>query len=155
MTSPPPHHQETSARKTPPWGKGVYWVIISALLILSIAITAYTNRRDRFENDRPIYSITAEQLHQEYADNEIAADRKFKGAWFQINGTVDAIETDEKGNNVIRIRAGSMDIVHAFLRDDQLNAASMLRRGGEVTVTCKGAGRATTEAVLGHCRIIK
>ena len=58
-------------------------------------------RVDRAKTEQPAYTIYAGDIAQEYRDNEVAADDKYKGKIIEVWGTVDRITTGTFDDDII------------------------------------------------------
>jgi hypothetical protein len=105
---------------------------------------------DRPANPLPQYQ--AESLFDDYRDNSGAADDRYRGKYFIVEGVASGVRRD--GDRVfLEIRANNPgDVVRAELLPRQICGpagrtcevearATMVRRGQKVAVECTGAGR--------------
>ncbi|MET0888810.1 MAG: hypothetical protein ABWY09_01615 [Stenotrophomonas maltophilia] len=86
----------------------------------------------------PAIEVTAQQLHQDYEANEIAADAKYKGKTLLISGTVESIESDFMDKPTVHLTVG--DFAWVQLSGISKDVAASLSKGARITAQCKGAG---------------
>jgi predicted Zn finger-like uncharacterized protein len=107
----------------------------------------------------PLTEVTAEDLAQEYKDNESTADAKYKGKWLLVEGKVKQMDpggkTDSPGVQLDGVKAGKFDLlVRCFCPPDEAGKVLNLTRGQAVTVQGKCVGNpAKTFVRLDHCRV--
>lgn len=86
-------------------------------------------------------NVTAPQLVQEYKDNEVRADNKYKGKWLKVSGTVSKIGKDILNKPFITISSGEkygISSVQCYFKNTDL---SQLNIGDGVSVTGKCEGK--------------
>jgi hypothetical protein len=103
--------------------------------------------------DGSLVSETAVSLIDAYRENEIAADRKYKGHLFFVKGTVIAVTRDRDGEALSALYGapGRVDAsgyaAQVVLRFHDEYAASALRAGKDVVLRCTGAGMTPADHV--------
>ncbi|RPE74640.1 OB-fold protein [Vulcaniibacterium tengchongense] len=96
--------------------------------------------------------ITARELFQAYAANEVAADGKYKGKALEVSGKVESITSDFSDEAVVQLTTGEiLQQVHA--RGLPKDVAAQLETGQQVTVACTGAGEVMGSPQLNDCRV--
>ncbi|MGZ8288204.1 MAG: OB-fold protein [Telluria sp.] len=109
--------------------------------------------RPKEEVSPPIVT-TAHLLWQEYADNEVAAEQKFRGKLVKVGGIVQRIG-DEDGDLAVMLEgAEERTTVIAFLDWQQERAAATIRRGDAVALVCGGAKMVNGNPALRGCHIV-
>jgi hypothetical protein len=102
---------------------------------------------------RPGMQITAAQLDEAYASNELSADKKYKGAALQISGPISSVSKDGGGSAFVAMTTGRMfRNIRAYLADDALDAAANYRPGQNLVLICRGAGKVFIEPAAVQCR---
>lgn len=96
--------------------------------------------------------VTAKQYEAAYTANEISADDEFKGKRIMLSGTIDSIEKDFAEAGFLTLRGSEPLLgVHAELSKNSMLEAASFRRGQNVNLVCRGAGRVGSVAILGSC----
>lgn len=100
----------------------------------------------------PALAVSASELFNDYHDNEVAADQKYKGKRLAVTGTVQSIEKDLFDNIVVRLRTSNEFMGAMASLDSKYEAlAASLRKGAKVAWTCKGGGLVVGSPVLRDC----
>lgn len=109
--------------------------------------------RPKEEASPPIVT-TARLLWQEYAENEVAAERKFRGNLVRIGGIVQRVG-EEDGDMAVLLEGGNgRTSVVAFLDRQQEGKAASIRRGDAVAMVCGGAKMVGGKPALRGCHIV-
>lgn len=95
--------------------------------------------------------VSANTLFQDYQDNEIAADGKYKGKSLLVSGTIDSIASDFSDKPVVQLSAGGFGQVHAS--DLPLDVAAGLKKGQKIQLACTGAGEMISFPMLSGCTL--
>lgn len=88
-------------------------------------------------NKAPDFKINATEILKDYKDNEVAADKKYKGKVVQISGTVGEIKKDILGDIYVIVGTGAafeFPECQVYFQGDATNKAADLKKGGKVTV---------------------
>ncbi len=90
----------------------------------------------------PVIKISAAALYQDYRDNEIAADIKYKGQLLEIAGIIDNIGDDILGTPYVSLRTGQYSIagVQCMFKTSDRPALAKLSKGQSVTIRGTGDG---------------
>lgn len=100
--------------------------------------------------------IDNRRLWQEYHDNEVAADQRYKGRTLVVSGRVDSIDKDFMDGLVIRLRSSNPYMTTmANLNKKQENVAAQLRKGAEIDMRCTGGGMVIGSPVLRDCWVLR
>lgn len=105
-------------------------------------------------SDMPL--ITAQTLASAYEANTVAADARFKGKRFKINGTVSDINTDFTGAPYVTLRGGVnqfMEPQFGFEKSESEQLVS-LRKGSKVTFVCTGRGDVAKTPISKDCNLL-
>lgn len=151
----------------PIYKKGWFWAIIIVLIIL-IGGTASTQKTDPTSNsseakqaekkEEEILEVDYNVLHQEYQENAIAADAKYKGKILKLTGPVDDINREIAGNPYITFKVGdqySFKNVRITFKKAEEQKVSTLKKGQSVTIKGKCTGLLLTTTVsLNDCEIM-
>ncbi|MRG98138.1 OB-fold protein [Polyangium spumosum] len=87
--------------------------------------------------DRPSARVSVKDILDEYKNNEVRADSKFKDKIIQIHGKVGDVKKDITDSIYVTVGTGAMleiPEVQCFVRDSETKAAASLNKGDEVTV---------------------
>lgn len=98
--------------------------------------------------------VTARQIFEAYQNNEVAADRMYKGQMLEVTGTISGIDSDFSDDAVVKLATSNqfMDVM-AKGDDDFNNAAAQLSKGQKVKLQCVGGGEIAGSALLKKCKI--
>ena len=103
----------------------------------------------------PNPSVSVNSLTFDYDQNEVAADHEYKGKVMQIQGEVDSINKDFSDDIYIMMMSTSVRYaqLHADLADTETNKAASLRKGQQISLTCKIGGKVLTDVTAENCVI--
>jgi hypothetical protein len=108
---------------------------VAVFFVLAIASSSDSNTEKEISESTTIISISAQQLYQEYAANEVAADQKYKGQILSVTGTVDAIAKDITDNIYVTLKGDEfLGDVQCFFADEHTNETAQLSKGMRITV---------------------
>lgn len=99
-------------------------------------------------------SVDAKTLAQEYADNEVAADQKYKvkKSYIITSGVVDSINKDFKGDPYVSLRGNAQfQDVQARFSDSDVSSLAALKKGQKVMFVCEVGGRVVAQVMLRNC----
>ena len=129
---------------------------------------SYLLRKDRYNSylkekypDSPYYididiETTPQEICDEYEDNEVSADNKYKGKKVAITGTIERIIKSGFSDDPIIVFKGTFikDVKFYFSKDSN-NEISNLSKGDKITIvgTCKGM--TLVDVVLHKCKILE
>jgi hypothetical protein len=80
--------------------------------------------------------VTAEDLIAAYDDNEVAADKKYKGKWVKVTGIVGEIKKDILNDVYVTIGTGKQfefPVVQCFVAKGMTDDAADLKKGQKIT----------------------
>lgn len=124
-------------------------VFVATSSLTLCACVSPSSNADEIENavgDR----WSAADLLKAYDENEVAADQRAKGRVLEVTGTIEDIGTDILGAPYITM-AGRLPSVQAVFNKRFQNYVAGLKKGGRVTVKCRGAGK-LMNVLLQDCR---
>lgn len=88
------------------------------------------------------YFTTAVDIFHAYEQNEVAADREYKGELLQVTGVVKSIEKDLRGRPYVTfVIPGQARTVQAVFRSGNEHAVAQLAKGAYITVRCLSVGK--------------
>ena len=154
---------DAEGQKKPIYKKWWFWLII----IIVIAGIGGSSQNSNTNSTTPTSSQTetAEELlevdynvlYQDYQDNAIGADAKYKGKMLKLTGAVDDINREIAGNPYITFRIGdqySFKDVRLTFKKTEEEKVSSLKKGQSITVKGKCSGQLATGTVsLNDCEI--
>ena len=101
---------------------------------------------------KPELFIRAEELFDQYQQNEVKADQLYRGRYIEVHGHVWRVGKDildnayisfRVGNPVLAVRCAFSDTPPAWVRD--------VEPGTSISLVCKGMGK-SMDVMLGDCR---
>lgn len=101
-------------------------------------------------------SANAADMIQEFEDNELQADAKYKGQWVQVSGVVNKIDTEMFNSKkyVLKIGTGSeWDFLSVDCHDMSQAELSSLATGNAVRVVGEFSDGGDLGVELNHCRL--
>lgn len=122
--------------------------------VASMIPFAYVVSEKPKEPIKPLIVITASMLWREYAENEVAAEQKFRGNFVKIGGVVQRVGNEDGELAVLLEGVNTRTSVAAFLDRHQEAKAETIRRGGVVALICGGAKMVNGNPALRGCRIV-
>lgn len=104
------------------------------------------------EPSESVIPVTAAQLYSAYDNNEVAADKQFKGKLLDITGTIESINSGISDQAVLELGTGEMFMTVSAEGDDSFtNTAATLGKGQQVHLVCRGAGEIIGMPMLDEC----
>ena len=157
--------ENVQKQKKPIYKKWWFWAIV-IIIIGAIAgsqgvdnSTSQTSTPKGEQKQEEIMEVDYNTLHQEYMDNPISADAKYKGKILKLTGEVENIDSEFEANTYITFNVGGQysfkDIRITFKKSEETKVAQ-LKKGQTVTIKgkCTGTLLSTTVA-LDNCEIIE
>lgn len=120
---------------------------------------AASKTTDPPKKDKPktkVVRVRAERILKDYEDNELAADKKYKGKSIQVTGTVDKIDTEifDTDQYVLRISDGSeFSFLTVNCNDMSSDELSTLTVGDRVTAVGKFEDGGDLGVELAKCKL--
>jgi hypothetical protein len=104
----------------------------------------------------PPPTVSAHEIAQAYEQNTVAADQRFKGRRYRVQGTVADINTDLFGNPYLTLRGGVNQFMEPQFKFDKdaLSSLANLRKGVRVTLECTGAGDIAKTPMSDDCALL-
>ena len=118
--------------------------------------TSVSNENSNKKQMEPELSISATELINAYNENEVKADKMYKGKIVEVNGIVDGIDSDISDKAVVRLSNGdefSFDDVICYIDNDNQNKACELEKGQNVTIIGKADGEIAGTPCIKDCKI--
>ena len=104
----------------------------------------------------PELSISATELLNAYEENEVKADKMYKGKIVEVNGIVDGIDSDIDDKAIVRLSDGdefSFYTVSCRIDDDNQDRACELKKGQNVTIVGVADGEVIGKPYIKDCKI--
>lgn len=96
----------------------------------------------KVQSQAPSYTLSANQLYNEYNSNEVAADSKYKGKVVIVTGTIQDIGKDFMDDAYIVIGGdGFLDGVQCTFTKGEQSSVARLSKGQSVRVKGEVAGK--------------
>ena len=118
--------------------------------------TSVSNENSNKKQMEPELSMSASELINAYKENEVKADKMYKGKIVEVNGIVDGIDSDMDDKAVVRLSDGdefSIYTVSCYIDDENQDKACELKKGENVTIIGKADGEIIGEPVIKDCKI--
>ena len=99
----------------------------------------------------PYINTTPHQIEQDYSNNEVSADEKYKDKLIVFSGRINAIRKDLFGSPFVDVDTGqALQNLQAKISDD-ITIISKLSKGERIDFVCKGASYSIMSPVLNEC----
>ena len=118
--------------------------------------TSVSNENSNKKQMEPELNISATELINAYKENEIKADKMYKGKIIEVNGIVDAIDSGIDDKAIVRLSDGdefSFDNVQCCIDDENQDNACELKKGENVTIIGKADGEIAGQPCIKDCKI--
>lgn len=98
--------------------------------------------------------ISAMDLYQEYKDNEVKADNRYKKETLEITGTINNIGKDIVNSIYITLDVGEyLSSVQCYFKDSESESVANLIKGQEVTIIGRCDGMTLTSVIIKNSKI--
>lgn len=121
----------------------------------SIATSTTPNEQQEVEE---LLEVDYKILWQDYQDNAIGADAKYKGKLLKLTGEIEDINREIAGNPYVTFQAGDYSFYNVRLtfKKSEEEKISTLAKGQQITIKGECAGLLLTSTVsLNDCEIIE
>ena len=118
--------------------------------------TSASNENSNKKQMEPELNISATELINAYKENEIKADKMYKGKIVEVNGIVDAIDSGIDDKAIVRLSDGdefSFDNVQCCIDDENQDKACELKKGENVKIIGKADGEIAGTPFIKDCKI--
>lgn len=130
--------------------------LLGLALVLSYASTTDKEEKKKAEAVKSATTqvkTTPGEIKKAYADNEVAADSKFKGKVIEIQGKVSSVGKDVLDRPYVVLKEGFLGLQCLFGKHDS-KALAGLKKGQAVTLKCKCEGKSMGSPVLKSCSVL-
>ena len=116
-------------------------------------VSTENNNKKQME---PELNISATELINAYKENEIKADKMYKGKIVEVNGIVDGINSGIDDKAIVILSDGdefSFDNVQCCIDDENQDKACELKKGENITIIGKEDGEIAGQPCIKNCKI--
>ena len=118
--------------------------------------TSASNENSNKKQMEPELNISATELISAYKENEVKADKMYKGKIVEVSGIVDGIDSDMNDKAVVTLSDGdefSIYTVSCYIDNDNQDKACELKKGENVTIIGKADGEVIGQPSIKDCKI--
>ena len=118
--------------------------------------TSVSTENSNKKQMEPELNISATELINAYNENEVKADKMYKGKIVEVNGIVEGIDSGISDNAIVRLSDGdefSFDDVICYIDNDNQNKACELEKGQNVTIIGEASGEIAGTPCIKDCKI--
>ena len=118
--------------------------------------TSVSNENSNKKQMEPELSMSASELINAYKENEVKADKMYKGKIVEVNGIVDGIDSGIDDKAIVRLSDGdefSFDNVQCCIDDENQDNACELKKGENVTIIGKADSEIAGTPFIKDCKI--
>lgn len=129
---------------------------LERLALLDTLTPAETARLVEVKAEASVVRVPIADLIDDYKDNEIRGDQRFKGKVVETTGALLSISKDAFGKAFLVLGKGSgfeLNGVHCMLIDKSIEPASKLSKGGRATVRGTVTGLILGSVVISGCEL--
>jgi hypothetical protein len=113
----------------------------------------YKAQADEEAKARAAQTVSADQLKSLYADNEVKADKMFKGNKFYVTGTITEISKDIMDNIYVTLDGDeSLRGVKCYFDNEDI--AADFKKGQQVTFQGRGDGYLIMDVIMKDCTLV-
>ena len=98
--------------------------------------------------------VSATELHNIFQDNEVAANKKYKGKVIEVKGTVYKVDTGWLGTYVY-LDVGLFSEIHCEMASGQEDILASLWKGQTVVIRGRCTGKTLGSVFLDNCKVTK
>lgn len=97
--------------------------------------------------------ISAIKLSEEYNENQVAADQKYKNKLVEISGVIQSIGTDIGGTPYIVLKGREFSLfgVQCMFDKSQIDKLAALNKEQSITIICRVSGEIVGNIILRNC----
>ena len=118
--------------------------------------TSVSNENSNKKQMEPELSMSASELINAYKENEVKADKMYKGKIVEVNGIVDGIDSGIDDKAIVRLSDGdefSFDNVQCCIDDENQDNACELKKGENVIIIGEADGEIAGTPFIKDCKI--
>ena len=118
--------------------------------------TSVSNENSNKKQMEPELNISATELINAYKENEVKADKMYKGKIVEVNGIVEGIDSGISDDAIVRLSDGdefSFDDVICYIDDENQDNACELNKGENVIIIGEASGEIAGTPCIKDCKI--
>ena len=118
--------------------------------------TSVSNKNSNKKQMEPELNILASELINAYKENEVKADKMYKGKIVEVNGIVDGINSGIDDKAIVILSNGdefSFDNVQCCIDNDNQDKACELEKGQNVKIVGRADGEIAGTPFIKDCKI--
>ncbi len=120
-----------------------------ALMFLFISLGAPEAR-----SQDEVITVTADQMLNDYKDNQLAGDQKYKGKKVKVSGTIANISSNHAGVPYVDFKTNQiMTSVQCLFSTEQMDGLLKLKKGEQFETICTVRGMGMMNLELEACTI--
>ncbi|MGG1878254.1 hypothetical protein ABDI30_11890 [Paenibacillus cisolokensis] len=113
-----------------------------------------TDSKGQEQEVEEVIAVSAIDLWNDYDENEVAADAKYKGKQIEVSGVVKDIGKDILDSIYITLETDAvLGSVQVYFSDKEAEAVGSLKKGQKVTVVGNGDGKTLTNVAIKKAQI--
>ncbi len=137
---------DVSKAKKPIFKKWWFWLIVVIVLLVIIIPkdneqSTASNTTENVAQEQPAFEleVTASTLFDEYQDNEVSADNKYKGKIILVDGTVQQVRKDFMDNMIVELTTSNQFMpINCYFENADVVAS--LSKGNNIKIIGKVDG---------------
>ena len=118
--------------------------------------TSVSNENSNKKQMEPELNISASELINAYKENEVKADKMYKGKIVEVNGIVDGINSGIDDKAIVILSDGdefSFNNIQCCIDDENQDKACELEKGQNVTIIGEASGEIAGTPFIKDCKI--
>jgi len=136
---------------------GVFLVLVTLIIVINPSKDSQNQETtNQSAVQEAAYKVTAQEIMKEYEQNELAADRKYKGQIIEVSGKIGTINSEITGKPYVTLKVGEYDIfsVQCLFGRDEVDLLLNLTKGSSVTLKGRVEGK-LGNILVEECQIVK
>jgi len=126
------------------WNKlGLEVLLVAVVVVVSVACESDQQVQEEVSTTETAVTVSASTIVDDYKNNEVAADEKYKGKVVEVSGTIESIAKDVMDTMYVTLAGGGefeMRSVQCYFADSEKDKLASLSKGSRLTVKgrCEG-----------------
>jgi len=113
-----------------------------------------TKKSEEENKTEEVVSVTAVDLWNEYDENEVSADQKYKGKQLEVTGEINDIGKDIIDSIYITLKTDDiLGSVQVYFSDKDADSVAKFTKGQKVTIVGKGSGKTLTNVIVKKAQV--
>lgn len=131
------------------------FLIILLLIIFAVGSTETSEESTQETKERAAaYTLSAEELSEEYSENEVAADQKYEGEIVIVYGTIDSIGKDIMDQAYISLKGeGFLSGVQCIFSESEEHSFSGIAEGDYIRIKGEVEGKSMGSVLIENSSI--